>query len=405
MGKSQLAIEHTHRARERSPDTWVFWVHASNAARFEQGYRDIADVVKITELKDSKANIFKLVHDWLRGCEEKWLMVLDNVDDADFLVNPQAIMQSQSSDSGRQSRRPLRDYLPQSHNGSILITTRSRESALTLADRKELISVDPMGACNAVELLNKKLESTGQKNDKDHAELAAILDFMPLAIIQAASYISERSPRYSVRRYIEDFRESDGKKTSLLNYKESQLRRDSEAQNSIIITWQISFEHIHRTRRSAADLLSLMSFFDRQGIPETLVRTRAASEHDHGNPEGNDKHTGGKGIKGREEKEKDGVFRCSKDDGFEADVQTLRNYSFLSVRTQRTFEMHALVQFAMRKWLEARRELEAWKQRYIKTLSDEFPNGEYENWTYCQELFPHAKSAVTQRPEADRSLR
>ena len=83
VGKSQLAIEHTHRTRERSPDTWVFWVHASNAARFEQGYRDIADVVKIAGREDPKAHIFKLVHDWLRGCEGKWLMILDNVDDAD----------------------------------------------------------------------------------------------------------------------------------------------------------------------------------------------------------------------------------------------------------------------------------------------------------------------------------
>ena len=71
VGKSQLAIEYTHRTRERSPNTWVFWVHASNAARFEQGYRDIADVIKIAGREDPRANIFKLVHDWLRGCGER----------------------------------------------------------------------------------------------------------------------------------------------------------------------------------------------------------------------------------------------------------------------------------------------------------------------------------------------
>ena len=86
VGKSQLAIEYYHRTRKRS-ETWVFWVHASNAARIEQGYRCIADVVKIAGRKDPKANIFKLVHDWLRWSEGKWLMVLDNVDDADFFVN------------------------------------------------------------------------------------------------------------------------------------------------------------------------------------------------------------------------------------------------------------------------------------------------------------------------------
>ena len=50
-------------------------------------------------------------------------------------------------------------------------------------------------------------------------------------------------------------------------------------------------------------------------------------------------------------------------------MQTLRDYLFVSVDTDRTFEMHALVQLAMRKWLEANGQLEAWKQRYIKNLS------------------------------------
>ena len=106
-----------------------------------------------------------LVHDWLRGCEGKWLIILDNVDDADFLVNVQSVIQSQSDDFGRQTLRPLRDYLPQSQNGSILITTRSQESALKLSEWNDLIPVDPMDVSNAVELLDKRLELTGQRND------------------------------------------------------------------------------------------------------------------------------------------------------------------------------------------------------------------------------------------------
>ena len=45
--KSQLAIEYAYRMHDRSPELWVFWVHASNAARFEQSFCDIADRVKI----------------------------------------------------------------------------------------------------------------------------------------------------------------------------------------------------------------------------------------------------------------------------------------------------------------------------------------------------------------------
>ncbi|CRG88498.1 hypothetical protein PISL3812_05529 [Talaromyces islandicus] len=34
VGKSQIAIEYTYRIRESAPNTWTFWVHASNTTRF-----------------------------------------------------------------------------------------------------------------------------------------------------------------------------------------------------------------------------------------------------------------------------------------------------------------------------------------------------------------------------------
>jgi hypothetical protein len=76
-----------------------------------------------------KANIFQLVHDWLRDDRKgKWVLILDNVDDAGFLVEAQSTGQDGQTngiDSG--NLRPLVAYLPQCQNGSILITTRSRE--------------------------------------------------------------------------------------------------------------------------------------------------------------------------------------------------------------------------------------------------------------------------------------
>ena len=404
MGKSQLAIEYAYRTRDRSPDTWVFWVYASNAARFEQAYRDIADVIKISGREDQRANIFKLVHDWLRGCGETWLMILDNVDDADFFVNAQAPIQSQSSDFGRHTLRPLRDYLPQCKNGSILITTRSQESALKLSERNDLVPVDPMARSNAVELLEKKLESTEQRNNKDHVELAAALEFMPLAIVQAAAYISQGESRCSVQQYLAEFRKSDRRKTSLLDHEGGQLRRDVEAKNSIIITWQISFDHIRRTRPSAADLLSLMSFFDRQGIPESLVRDRAQAENGREEPHSGDGQGSSNEDDSDSNSDSDSISESDKDNEFEKDVRILRDYSFISFDTNQTFEMHSLVQLATRKWLKANGQLEVWKQCYIKNLSAKFPTGEHENWTDCQALFPHVNSAVKQRSKGEESL-
>ena len=225
------------------------------------------------DLKRDWVSNSMLVHDWLRDSKKrKWLLILDNIDDARFLLDAHLDIRPQPSNLESGASRPLREYFPQSQNGSILITSRSREAALKLVERSDIIAVEQMDGAHALALFDKKLGRQGK--GQDVAELAAALEFIPLAIVQAAAYISRRAPRCSVRQYLEEFRRSNCTRTSLLNYEGGQLRRDREAQNSIISTWQVSFDYILQTRPSAADLLSLISFFDWQGIPEALLRNR-----------------------------------------------------------------------------------------------------------------------------------
>lgn len=179
--------------------------------------------------------------------------------------------------------RSLSSYLPQCSHGSILITSRKKEIAEKLTgDHKSIIKVQPMNEEHATELLQKK---AGHQPDVENvARLVEVLEYMPLAITQAGAYIRQRAPRTSVSKYLKDFEKSDRHKLSILNRDEGKdLRRDREASNSVIITWQISFEAIRSERQSAADLLSLMSFLDHQGIPESLVRPRDNNlSHDDG---------------------------------------------------------------------------------------------------------------------------
>jgi hypothetical protein len=373
----------------------VFWVHASNATRLEQSFRDIADTVKIFGRQNPKANIFKLVHDWLHeGKSGKWVLVLDNVDDARFLLDSHLDTQGKAGSPVGTALRPLRDYLPQSPSGSILITSRSKDAALKLVEQRDLISVEPMDKGNALALFKKKL---GEPNDsKDIAELAAALEYMPLAIVQAAAYISDPDRQCSAQLYLKEFQKSDHKKQSLLNHEGGQLRRDPEAKNSVIITWQISFEHLRETRTSAANLLSLMSFFDRQGIPKALLRHRI----EQGNSRQIQKENRNDGTD-----DEDSESQSSESDELEEDIVQLRKYSFISTNEAGgTFEMHRLVQLATRKWLEANGQLEVWKQQFIRNLCKEFPNGEYETWVRCQALFPHAELAAGQQPRETSSL-
>ncbi|KOS40823.1 hypothetical protein ACN38_g8323 [Penicillium nordicum] len=379
VGKSQLAIEYSHQIRSQSPATWVFWVHGSNESRFEQSFQDIADQVKIPGRQNPQPNIFKLVENWLRDEKiGKWVCILDNVDDDQLLS-----IKSPASASAK----PLLEYIPRSQNGFVIITSRNREVALKMVDHKGLVEVNPMERSEALELLQRKLGESQESERQESEQLVDVLEFMPLAIVQAASYIRNRAPRCSVSQYLTDFQKSDREATKLLKEDAGHIYRDREAKNSILVTWQISFDYIRQTKPSAADLLSLMSFFDRQGIPEDLVRHQ---------PEAN---YGSRSASELPSDSSDGEISDSDTSpDFEDDITTLRDYSFITISGKSTFMMHRLVQLTMRAWLKSHGQLDQWKDKFISTISAEFPTGEYENWERCRLLFPHIKSAMSQRP-------
>ncbi|KUJ07385.1 uncharacterized protein LY89DRAFT_365096 [Mollisia scopiformis] len=358
VGKSQLAIEYSYRIREESPETWVFWVHAGTRARFEEGYKAIAEIARVDGLDKPSVDILQLVSNWL--CDEvngQWVMIVDNADDPNVLFK-------QATDYGSATvARSLSDFLPQSPNGSIVLTSRSRDVAFKFTGRNsDIVTVGPMNEAHALALLHKKLE--GHLDMTDAAELVQTLEYMPLAITQAAAYISQRAPRINISKYLHDFRGSDKNRASLLQKDAGDIRRDSTASNSIIATWQISFEYIRKERLSAARLLSLMSLFDRQGIPEALL---LQNYQDNGDVKAN----------------------------FEDDLSTLTNYSLVTMNVEGDeFEMHRLVQFSTKKWLELHEELENWKEKYIDIMGNAFPIGRYENRRVCGKLFPHAQMVL-----------
>lgn len=78
---------------------------------------------------------------------------------------------------------------------------------MKLVNQRDIISVEPMDSTHAHALFETKL---GGENEKHHdgydiAELAAALDFIPLAIVQAVAYISDPDRGCSVRQYLNKF--------------------------------------------------------------------------------------------------------------------------------------------------------------------------------------------------------
>lgn len=154
VGKSQLAIEHAYRVRQNK--AWEFWVYAETRARVEESFRAIADAVKIPGRNQPEADILQLVYQWLQNeRNDQWLMVLNSADNVDVFYSTDEGAE-QTTDKAK--KRALWTYLPQSTNGSILVTTRDKSLAFQLTGSyKNIIEVGPMDPDHALALLKKKL--------------------------------------------------------------------------------------------------------------------------------------------------------------------------------------------------------------------------------------------------------
>ncbi|RYP63778.1 hypothetical protein DL771_009111 [Monosporascus sp. 5C6A] len=376
VGLGGLAIQYSHNVRDATPQTFVFWVHASTKTRFEEAYRDLADRLELPRRHDPKVDVLRLVSNWL--CDEtngRWTMVLDNVDDVETFLS----RKREQDEPSKSQSAPLAAYLPQSRNGSILITSRNKDAAARLTGgHKNIKEVRAMNESQAFHLFQNKLQSASK--EEGAADLLCALDYIPLAITQAAAYINRRTPR-TAYNYLHEFRKSDKRKESILNRDAGDLRRDESASNSVVMTWQMSFERIREERQSAADLLSLMSFFNPQGIPEWILRRYSRSVTETGDKD-------------------------EADNAFDEDFDTLQAYSLIAATAEiDMYEMHALVQFCTQVWLSSLSDAERWKQKFVGLMAREFPTGMFESWAKCQQLLPHIESLYDTEPATDELLK
>ncbi|KAK4936080.1 hypothetical protein LTR10_022982 [Elasticomyces elasticus] len=154
----------------------------SDQLTFEKDVREMGKKLEIPGIEDDQADVKTLVKQRLSSSAAgRWLLILDNADDEALWVN-------KANSEGRRST--LMDWFPSTAHGAILITTRSRRVASYLAGR-EVIELAAMSADQARNIFMNILENPELAGDQ--AAVSTLLDkltFLPLAIVQAASYIN-----------------------------------------------------------------------------------------------------------------------------------------------------------------------------------------------------------------------
>jgi tetratricopeptide (TPR) repeat protein len=391
--KSQIAIEYGYRIQQHSPNTWVFWVDAENITTMEEDYREIARISRIKGASDKDAEVFGLVSDWLRNeANGTWVMVLDNADDKEvFTSRPPKYRNSDRS-------KQIREFIPQSSNGTVLVTSRSRDVAFQITcNYKNIKTVEPMDETEALALLQNQLEDN--HSDEDMELLVKTVDYIPIAITHAAAHISRRS--LPIHSYLQELRDKDEIIESSLDENIPQLRRTAGRSSSVVTTWRVTFEYVRKTMPSAARLLSLMCLFDRQDIPKALLQGQYGEEVILSQSKTKTRKTWWKRRPRLRQKRQKispptaNALPCE----FEDDWLALRDFSLIKMnRDRKHFSMHPLVQFTTKKWLVQHQELDVWSQRFITILDATFPGSDNETFAEYEPLLAHAYAAIPYRP-------
>lgn len=282
-------------------------------------------------------------------------MIIDNADDPDVFFTKQ-----KSSEMEVGPTRPLINYLPEVSQGSILATTRDSRMGKRLGSKGTPVVVGYMDLQEGQELLGSQLDQADSLNFEDTKALIDALGYIPLAITQAAAFIEQNNS--TIAEYLEILNAKDSDLQDLLQEDSGDLRRDSESQNSVFRTWKLSFDFIGRQKPRAAEILSLMSVFDRQGIPQTLLQ---------GDIDRSVETTTALG--------------------------TLQAYSLISRQARaEKYDMHRLIQLATQKWLQIQGTSDEWLERALDRLYEVFPKDskDFVSWITCELLLPHAQSVL-----------
>ncbi|KAF2185933.1 hypothetical protein K469DRAFT_687741 [Zopfia rhizophila CBS 207.26] len=258
MGKTQLAVEFARRRQHSF--TSVFWLDGSSRSSLKQSIAACASRIPAEQVAETSgmytcgqgSDLDAVVKDMLRWLSipdnRDWLVVVDNVDRDD---------RQRGEDT---EAYDVHEYLPGADHGSVLITTRLAHLG-QLGERWEVKKVNEERARAIFETWY------GSEVGPESDELLGLLDGLPLALAQAAAYMSETgtSFRTYTRLYKEQWRElmepGDGRHMPLRSY----------SNGSVATTWMISYMAIRTRNEAAANLLLLWAHLDNKSLWHGLL--------------------------------------------------------------------------------------------------------------------------------------
>jgi hypothetical protein len=178
IGKSQLVLHYAKISFESDRYSYIFWMSAASVDNLNQGFAQVLESVRhpdrYRQEQNAKLTAARL---WLEEAPVGWLIVLDNVDRNTFDF--------------------LRTHLPRRNaRGNILFTTRTADVAealvIMVGHQDSTLKLRTLERRDAANLLLEDAGITITPSLLSRAEeLAECVGRLPLAIVQAASFMKK----------------------------------------------------------------------------------------------------------------------------------------------------------------------------------------------------------------------
>lgn len=341
IGKTQTAVEYAYRYC--SDYQAILWTRADSRDLLVSDFVSIAALLKLPE-KDEQdqsraVNAFK---QWLHE-HDSWLLILDNADEL----------------------ATIRDLLPQTGSGNILLTTRQPVNG----EIAQSVELEKMTAEEGMRFLLRRarimaadtsLDDVSHMNRVAAQQIVQAMDGLPLALDQAGAYIETTA--CGMVGYWERYKQQ---RTRLLRLRGQVAVYDHPA--PVATTWSLSFEKAQQANPAAAELLQFCAFLHPDAIPEEIL-TKGAPELGP-------------------------LLAPIAADLIDLDtaIGELRKYSLLRRDPDiQILNIHRLIQAVLKDAMDENTQRQ-WAERTVRAVNRTFPDVEFATWHLCQRCLPHAQ--------------
>jgi hypothetical protein len=188
-------------------------------------------------LISSQADLMIATKDWLESVQSgEWLLIIDGANDC----TPEYMGY-------------IEQFIPHKR-GIVVFTSTTKQIISTVGSPDYAVEIEPMNFTDAQELF-RKVSGIAPGDEKTMEKLLEHLEYLPLAITQAASYV--RTREISIERYLEMIEDAEGH----LFHPSSADPPDYTAaeSRSTMTTFLVTLSHVEEMSPKAALLLQLMS--------------------------------------------------------------------------------------------------------------------------------------------------